>query len=59
MIGTIPALTTTSIGINEFELHHFAIPVLNLFTILKELLFGIVQYDHILLVNSSGGDIDL
>ncbi|MGD6796105.1 ABC transporter permease [Metabacillus indicus] len=53
MIGTIPALTTTSIGINEFELHHFAIPVLNLFTILKELLFGIVQYDHILLVLGS------
>ncbi|WP_203289472.1 ABC transporter permease [Metabacillus sp. cB07] len=53
MIGTIPALTTTSIGINEFELHHFAIPVLNLFTILKELLFGIVEYDHILLVLGS------
>ncbi|WP_282034418.1 ABC transporter permease [Metabacillus indicus] len=53
MIGTIPALTTTSIGINEFELHHFAIPVLNLFTILKELLFGIVVYDHILLVLGS------
>ncbi|KEZ48165.1 ABC transporter permease [Metabacillus indicus] len=53
MIGTIPALTTTSIGINEFELHHFAIPVLNLFTILKELLFGVVQYDHILLVLGS------
>ncbi|MDX8289298.1 ABC transporter permease [Metabacillus indicus] len=53
MIGTIPALTTTSIGINEFELHHFAIPVLNLFTILKELLFGIVQYNHILLVLGS------
>ncbi|MGX1195403.1 ABC transporter permease [Metabacillus sp. SLBN-84] len=53
MIGTIPALTTTSIGINEFEFQHFAIPVLNLFTILKELLFGVVQYDHILLVLGS------
>ncbi|KEZ53347.1 hypothetical protein [Metabacillus indicus] len=30
-----------------------AIPVLNLFTILKELLFGIVEYDHILLVLGS------
>lgn len=49
MIAVFPVMITTGIGINEFGFHHFAIPVLNLFSLLKELLFGIVDYEHIVL----------
>jgi sodium transport system permease protein len=52
MLVTIPALTT-NLGINELSFHHFAIPILNLFSLLKELLFGVIQYDHILIVIGS------
>ena len=53
MLVTIPALTTSNLGINELAFHHFAIPILNLFSLLKELLFGVIQYDHILIVIGS------
>jgi sodium transport system permease protein len=48
MLAVIPVMITTGIGVNEFEIYHFAIPVLNLFSVLKELLFGIVDSGHIL-----------
>lgn len=48
MIAVFPVMITTGIGINELGFHHFAIPVLNLFSLLKELLFGIVDFEHIL-----------
>jgi sodium transport system permease protein len=48
MLAVIPVMITTGIGVNEFEFFHFAIPVLNLFSVLKELLFGIVDYGHVL-----------
>ncbi|WP_191559740.1 ABC transporter permease [Metabacillus idriensis] len=53
MLVTIPAFTTTNLGINELAFHHFAIPILNLFSLLKELLFGVIQYDHILIAIGS------
>ena len=42
-----PAMIITSIGINELDVLHFAIPILNMFSILKELLYGVVNYEHI------------
>ncbi|MGE7674762.1 ABC transporter permease [Lysinibacillus sp. NPDC094403] len=47
LLMLIPSLFMASIGIHEFKILHFAIPVLNIFAIFKELLFGIIQYNHI------------
>jgi sodium transport system permease protein len=47
MIAMFPLMITTGIGINELSFHHFAIPMMNIFTILKELSFGIVNYQHL------------
>lgn len=48
MLAVIPVMMTSGIGVNEFDFYHFAIPVLNLFSVLKELLFGVVDYGHVL-----------
>lgn len=48
MLAVIPVMMTSGIGVNEFDFYHFAIPVLNLFIVLKELLFGVVDYGHVL-----------
>ncbi|WP_246945091.1 ABC transporter permease [Bacillus pinisoli] len=47
MLAAFPGMITASMGVNEFTFQHFAIPILNLFSILKELLFGIVNIEHI------------
>ncbi|HYK72311.1 MAG TPA: ABC transporter permease subunit [Pseudoneobacillus sp.] len=47
MIAMFPLMITTGIGINELSFEHFAIPIMNIFTILKELSFGIVNYQHL------------
>lgn len=47
MIIIFPTMITTGIGINELSFHHFAIPILNIFTIFKELSFGIINYEHL------------
>jgi sodium transport system permease protein len=47
MIAMFPLMITTGIGINELSFQHFAIPIMNIFTILKELSFGIVNYQHL------------
>jgi sodium transport system permease protein len=47
MISMFPLMITTGIGINELSFQHFAIPIMNIFTILKELSFGIVNYQHL------------
>ncbi|WP_449539022.1 ABC transporter permease [Ferdinandcohnia sp. Marseille-Q9671] len=48
MIAMFPAMIITGIGVNELSANHFIIPIMNLFSLLKELLFGIVNYEHIL-----------
>jgi len=35
------------LGVNELKFTYFAIPIVNLYAIFKELFFGIVQYQHI------------
>lgn len=53
MLAVLPIMIISSIGINELGFEHFAIPIMNLFSILKELLFGIVNYEHILITVAS------
>lgn len=53
MLAIIPTMVISSIGINELGFQHFAIPIMNLFSIIKELLFGIVNVEHILVTIGS------
>lgn len=47
MVAMFPMMIISGIGINELAFHHFAIPIMNVFTILKELSFGIINYEHL------------
>lgn len=49
MIGILPAMFVMSIGINELTAKHFVMPILNMFTIFKELFAGVVNVEHIVL----------
>lgn len=53
MVAVFPTLFTSTIGINELSYQHFAIPILNIFSLLKELIFGIINYEHIMLTIGS------
>ncbi|WP_042454499.1 ABC transporter permease [Neobacillus dielmonensis] len=53
MLAMFPAMGLSSKGINELSFQHFAIPIMNLFSLLKELVFGIVDYQHILIALTS------
>lgn len=53
MLTVFPSMMITGIGINELSFQHFAIPIMNLFSLLKELLFGVVQVEHILITLAS------
>ena len=53
MVAIFPVMIITGIGINELGFEHFAIPIMNLFGLLKELLFGIVNVEHILITVAS------
>ena len=49
MIAILPAMFLVSLGVNELTTTHFIIPIVNIFTIFKELFFGIVNVEHIAL----------
>ena len=49
MIAMLPAMFLVSLGVNELTTTHFIIPIVNIFTIFKELFFGIVSVEHIAL----------
>src|SRR5699024_605137 len=53
MLTVLPMMIISSIGVNELSFSYFAIPILNIFSILKELVFGIVDYEHILITVGS------
>ncbi|WP_078556997.1 ABC transporter permease [Bacillus alkalicellulosilyticus] len=53
MLIVFPTMIVTGIGVNELGFHHFAIPMLNIFSLIKELLFGIINTNHILTVIGS------
>ncbi|MCA0148358.1 MULTISPECIES: ABC transporter permease [Rossellomorea] len=47
MLAAFPGMIITNVGLNELTFKHFAIPILNLFSQFKELLMGVVDYQHI------------
>ncbi len=49
MIAILPALLMVNLGLNELATIHFVIPIMNIFAIFKELFFGVVNVEHILL----------
>jgi sodium transport system permease protein len=53
MIAMFPVMMMSGIGVNELSFKHFAIPIMNIFSILKELSFGIINYQHLGIVLGS------
>lgn len=53
MLTMFPTMIIANIGVNKLSIQHFAIPILNLFSLLKELLFGVINYEHILITIAS------
>ncbi|KPB06089.1 ABC transporter permease [Bacillus sp. CHD6a] len=53
MIAVFPIMIISGIGINELSFEHFAIPIMNIFTVLKELSFGIINYEHLTIMIGS------
>lgn len=49
MLSILPIMFVSSTGVNELTTKHFAIPFLNVFTTLKELIFGVINYQHLLI----------
>ncbi|QFG00757.1 ABC transporter permease [Psychrobacillus glaciei] len=49
MLSIFPMLILSGVGINELSFQYFAVPMINLYAILKELIFGIVNYEHIVI----------
>lgn len=47
MIAVVPAMFVMNLGLNELSNAHFLIPVMNIFTIFKELFLGVVSFEHI------------
>lgn len=53
MLGMFPSMILSGIGVNELSFQHFVIPIMNLFSLLKELIFGVIDYEHILVTIGS------
>lgn len=53
IIALLPAMLTSNIGLNELTIKHFMIPIMNFFAITRELFYGIVDIQHILLTIGS------
>ena len=49
MITILPAMFLVNLGVNELTTTHFIIPIVNIFTIFKELFFGVINVEHIAL----------
>ena len=49
MIGMVPAMFITMMGVSELNNIHFMIPMMNMFAIIKELFAGVINYQHVLL----------
>lgn len=53
MLAMFPAMMLANVGVNELSFQHFAIPIMNLFSLLKEMLFGVINIEHILITIAS------
>ncbi len=49
----IPYFLLIGTSVNEFTIYHFIIPVFNIFALIKELIYGVYNLTHILLVAGS------
>jgi sodium transport system permease protein len=47
MLAMFPSMFLSSMGIKELSIQYFAIPIMNLFSLLKELVFNTINYQHI------------
>lgn len=47
MVAVVPAMFVMNLGLNELSNGHFLIPIMNIFTIFKELFLGVVSFEHI------------
>lgn len=53
MIAMLPAMYMINVGMNELTYTHFTVPVMNIFTVFKELFLGIVNAEHIIITIAS------
>ncbi|MEJ8764399.1 ABC transporter permease [Oceanobacillus sp. HCA-5259] len=53
MVLIFPMMMISGLGVNEFTMNHFILPFVNIFAILTELLFGVVNYGHIFMTIGS------
>ena len=49
MIAILPAMFMVNTGLTELTFIHFAIPIMNIFAVFKELFFGSVNVEHIII----------
>lgn len=47
MIAIFPMMIIMGVGVSELSFVHFAIPIMNLFSVMKELVFGVIDVQHI------------
>jgi len=49
----IPYFFLIGLSRNELQMHHFLIPFLNIFVLIKQLIYGIYKIDSMLYVDAS------
>ncbi|MGM9957458.1 MAG: ABC transporter permease, partial [Peribacillus sp.] len=53
MLGVLPVLFLGGTGLHELTTKHFLIPFFNIFALFKELLYGVIDYQNIVLTAGS------
>jgi sodium transport system permease protein len=53
MLAMFPSMYLASMGVKELSSTYFAIPIMNLFSLLKELVFNTINFQHILITVGS------
>lgn len=53
MIAIVPSMFIMNLGVNELTVGYFIVPIMNFFAITKELFYGVVDIQHILLTFGS------
>ena len=48
MLLVFPGLMLMGLGVHEYTMTHFLMPFVNVFTVITELIFGIIDYSHLL-----------
>ncbi|MGG3941165.1 ABC transporter permease [Peribacillus psychrosaccharolyticus] len=53
LVVIFPAMMLATTSVNELAFWHFAAPIMNLFSLFKELLLGVIDYEHIFITLGS------